>query len=272
MEREIVIGVDGSAHAAAALRWGVQEARLRGVGARAVLVTADPAALAVRDGDDPGSSEAAQWLERWAEEALGAEHDVALQVAYGDPARELVEAGDAGDLLVLGARGSGGFEALLVGSVSEEVVTDADGPVVVVRDAAPVDGGRVVVGVDGSRLGHRALLWAATEARTRGAVLDVVHAWQVPLAAASPWVVTPPDFDDEAREVLDQAMAEPLLEGLHVTTHLHRGTATEALLERATGAGLVVVGSRGLGRVRGFLVGSVTRQLLHHAPCPLAVV
>jgi len=48
--------------------------------------------------------------------------------------------------------------------------------------------------------------------------------------------------------------------------------AAEALIAASSGARLVVVGSRGLGAVRGRLLGSVSQYLLHHAPCPVAVV
>lgn len=70
--------------------------------------------------------------------------------------------------------------------LSERLVEQSSLPVAVVRAGAPVRGGRVVVGVDGSRASRDALTWAAAEARARDADLDVVHAWRVPALAASP--------------------------------------------------------------------------------------
>ena len=49
-------------------------------------------------------------------------------------------------------------------------------------------------------------------------------------------------------------------------------SAGRALIERVGDAGLVVAGTRVLGRVGGTLLGSVSRQLLHHAPCPVVVI
>src|SRR3546814_11296019 len=92
--------------------------------------------------------------------------------------------------------------------------------------------------------------------------------------AASPWGPMPPDLGDLeaiAQESLDEALRDPALEGVDAVGHITNSGATRALVEQAEGAGLGVVGSRGLGRIGSALLGSVTRQLPHHqlgrAPC-----
>jgi nucleotide-binding universal stress UspA family protein len=188
-------------------------------------------------------------------------------------ARAVLEAGDAADLIVLGARGTGGFEGLLLGSVSERVAQQATRPVAVVRNAAPVRGGRVVVGIDGSARSRGALRWAAAEAFARDAQLDVVHAWRLPVM--TDWPMMMPDFsviEEGGRAILDQALADPALDGLRVRPHLSNQSAARAVVELTADAGLIVVGTRGLGRIAGALMGSVSRQLLHHSPCPVVVI
>ncbi|HEY9555778.1 MAG TPA: universal stress protein, partial [Acidimicrobiales bacterium] len=101
------------------------------------------------------------------------------------------------------------------------------------------------------------------------------QAWQMQSMAASPWGPMPPDLGDLeaiAQESLDEALRDPALEGVDAVGHITNSGATRALVEQAEGAGLVVVGSRGLGRIGSALLGSVTRQLLHHAPCPVVVI
>lgn len=80
------------------------------------------------------------------------------------------------------------------------------------------------------------------------------------------------DLEGVGREILDSVLADPALDGLRVHGRLVRGTAGRALVVGAEGAGLVVVGSRGLGRPSGALLASVSRQVLHHAPCPVVIV
>jgi nucleotide-binding universal stress UspA family protein len=144
----IVVGVDGSEAAGKALRWALDEARLRS--ARVVAVHAwsfvppqpigDPGMLAMPAGDLPGQlsaeREAAQaGLDQALEELVGSAADVEVE-------RKLVE-GDAGDvlvaesqnasLLVVGSHGRSGFKAAILGSVSRHVVNQAACPVVVVK-------------------------------------------------------------------------------------------------------------------------------------------
>jgi nucleotide-binding universal stress UspA family protein len=277
MTRRIVVGVDGSPNAMVALRWAAEEAVVHDADVEALLAWSllDQHHVDGSDDFDPGYGQDAAdaVVEAWVLEAVG-EAAVAARAVLDLPARALLDASDTADLLVIGARGKGGFDRLVLGSVSERVAEHASCPVAVVRASAPVRGGRVVVGVDGSESSLDALRWAAGEARARGADLDVVHAWRMPVAASTrvPTYASPDDMETAGRAILEQALADPSLHGVRTHGHLHEVSAGRALVETASGAGLVVVGSRGLGWVRGALLGSVSRQVLRHAPCPAVVV
>ena len=277
--KRVVVGTDGSESAAVATRWAVEEAELHRATIEVVLVWSylDQHHVDHSQRFDPDYTEASAraTLASWVDEALGPDAAVEQRAVCDLAPRALVEASDTADLLVLGARGTGGFEGLLLGSVSERVAQHATRPVAVVRAAAPVLGGRVVVGVDGSARSLGALRWAAAEAQAREAVLDVVHAWRLPMMTTPPGMAIVPDLstiEGVGREVLDAALADPALSGLHTRPHLTNRSPAAALMSLADGAGLVVVGTRGLGRVTGTLLGSVSRQLLHHAPCPVVVI
>lgn len=137
--------------------------------------------------------------------------------------------------------------------------------------------GRIVVGVDGSERSVNALRWALDEAKRRDATVDVVHAWHYPYTGGVvPGMSYAIDFEEvekAAREVLDRAIqhARPPRE-LHVEPILVQSSAARALLDTAIGADLLVVGSRGRGGFTGLLLGSVSQQCAHHAPCPVVIV
>jgi nucleotide-binding universal stress UspA family protein len=146
---------------------------------------------------------------------------------------------------------------------------------------------KIVVGIDGSQGGLRALEWALEEARLRQASLHVVHAWIVPLidALPEPWVVGSPSIgpsDEDVHEHLEQA-ARQILDaavdaartsgaGAEIVGELVEGRPAGALIESARDADLLVVGSRGRGGFAGLMLGSVSAQCVHHAPCPVVVV
>ena len=146
---------------------------------------------------------------------------------------------------------------------------------------------KVVVGVDGSPAAVRALEWAVAEAGLRNASLHVVHAWMVPLIDAIPdaWAIGAPTIgptDEEvgehlaavARKVIDGALdqARALEPELAIVGELTEMRAAPALLAAAADAELLVVGSRGRGGFKGLLLGSVSAQCVHHAPCPVVVI
>lgn len=138
----------------------------------------------------------------------------------------------------------------------------------------------IVVGVDGSEGSTRALRFALEEARARDAHLRVVSAWHVPpMLYGSGWgmVAVPPDkseFEDTARTALEKCLDTVGAEanGVSVTRVVREGQAADVLCEEATGADLLVVGSRGLGGFSGLLLGSVSQQCAHHTRCPVVIV
>jgi nucleotide-binding universal stress UspA family protein len=74
--------------------------------------------------------------------------------------------------------------------------------------------------------------------------------------------------------VLDKSLEEAGADesGVEVTTVVRQGQAADAICEEAEGADLLVVGSRGYGGFRGLLLGSVSQQCAHFAPCPVLIV
>ncbi|MCW2767884.1 MAG: universal stress protein family, partial [Nocardioides sp.] len=161
------------------------------------------------------------------------------------------------------------------GFMSTQVAMHADCPVVVVG-AAPPDGivrHGVVVGVDGSAVSDQALCYAFEQASSRRTGLEIVHAW---------WSTVPAGLTNELRlgQVAEERLAvsesvvgwSERFSDVTVRQHLPLGPAVFALVETAKYAELLVVGSRGQGRLRAVLLGSVSHGVLQHATCPVAVV
>ena len=134
---------------------------------------------------------------------------------------------------------------------------------------------KIVVGVDGSPSSEQALRWAVRQAKLSGDELHVVTSWAMPNTAYE-WGVVAVDIDwaENAQTTQDRALEETLAETEAGTVHRHvvQGHPAYALLETATAADLLVVGSRGHGGFAGMLLGSVSQHVIAHAPCPVVVV
>ena len=137
---------------------------------------------------------------------------------------------------------------------------------------------RIVVGIDGSEGSLVALRVAATEARVRAAVLEVVCAWHPSSMGSIPaFGVGSPAAQslEELRTALDETLAAEGLgpdDGVAVEARVVTGHAAEALLDAAERATLVVVGTRGRGGFAGLVLGSVSHQVVTHARCPVMIV
>lgn len=284
MER-IVVGMDGSARAANALRWAVEEGSVRQLPVVAVLCWSMLDQHHVGDSVefDPNYSEqdAVEALDAFVTSAVGpdAAGAVEREVVCERRGAGLLAAAAGEALLVLGSRGLGGFRGLLMGSVSQQCLHHAPCPVAIVRPLDPdrwVDR-RIVVGLDGSANSRQALDWALDEARARGCAIEVVHTWAQPYAYGYPTPVPldPAPVEARAREMVERCVDDADTTGLAGPVEVivtSGGSPAAALLVRAEAADLVVVGARGVGGFRGLLLGSLAHQVAVHAPCPAVVV
>ncbi|MDX5570471.1 universal stress protein [Streptomyces sp. ID05-04B] len=133
----------------------------------------------------------------------------------------------------------------------------------------------ITVGLDGSRESRAAAEWAAREAKLRGLPLKIVHVWepvpepmaQAPLLGAETQQHWTERVPREAAQGL--RLRHP---GVEVHTEQVSGNPADALAEAAKSAELLVLGSRGLGGIGGFVVGSVGLSTVAHADRPVVLV
>ena len=271
---EIIVGVDGSDGSRAALRWAARTAAAQGAGLRAVAAWQDPASAVTPAGPArlPGPEEmdeqSCDGVRVVVREELEADADrVEVEAGRGPAASVLlgVAARADADMLVVGARGRGGFAGLLLGSVSQACVEHSPCPVGVLRgEPAPSDG-PIVVGLDGSEGATRALDWASDLAEATGVTIVAVHA---PMLGANKAIM------EAARESLEQSCAPIRARTVPHEMRIEPGYARTALglVAGEALASLLVVGTRGLGAVRGLLLGSVAGYVARYSKRPIAVV
>jgi nucleotide-binding universal stress UspA family protein len=269
----IVAGYDGSPGSGDALRWAAREAKARDATLTVYLAwMPDHMALPTEsDLSDLARQHGQEILARglpYAESVLGPGR-VRAELAGGSAAHMLCERSKTADMVVLGSRGHSELPGLRLGSVAWQVAGHACGRVVVIRGEwrpANQSPGPVVVGVDGSPVAQTATAFAFEEATLRDVPLVAVCA----LADASGRL----GEGHQLEEDFGQLMVYEAKEHPEVTVvrRVLAGTPRAALLAAAADAQMLVVGSRGRGGLEGMRLGSVAQAVLHHAPCPVAVV
>jgi nucleotide-binding universal stress UspA family protein len=139
--------------------------------------------------------------------------------------------------------------------------------------------GGIVVADDGSENARLALHWAVEEARLRRCTLHVVRAWSIQTAPRPEtwrpgYAPSLKEYEEAVRaelqrEVREAIGGEPGCEVRLHPVHAHPGPALVAASQHAD---LVVLGNRGMGGIRGMLLGSVSEQVVRHAACSVVVV
>jgi nucleotide-binding universal stress UspA family protein len=250
--------------------------------------------------DAPADEEPEQWgrrvLERTAVELRTRHPGVEVTVAQMDqpPVEVLTGASREAEMLVLGSRGLGSVKGFLIGSVSQSVLARARCPVVLVRagvrtegEHLPASDGRpsagtpyrdVALALDLRYPCNDLLAFAFESAAVRGAPLRAVHVWS---PSTSPGYAVPRLGSVPMSELAAEqgqafsAVLRPWCEKypqVQVTEHMVLGSPGQAVVEAAREAGLLVVGRRNRHSVIGVHIGPVTHAVVHHAPCPVAVV
>ncbi|MFE1328311.1 universal stress protein [Streptomyces sp. NPDC058735] len=270
----VVVGVDGSASSLAAVAVAAREARSRGARLRVVHACVRTGARVGQPDDELRAYAdrlAAGAVERARAEAP--EVETRHVVVAAEPVTVLEAQSRAAQLLVIGSRGRGGFAGLLMGSTAVHLAAHGSCPVLVVREP-PHPGGPVVLGVDGSAAGQRAVDFAFAEAARRKVPLVAVHTVGGAPGPASQGAADPAAPAGRGRRLLSEALAGRQERYLDVTVRheVVHGGPRETLIEASRSAQLVVVGARGRGGFAGLLLGSVSQAVLHHAHCPVAVV
>ncbi len=285
--QRIVVGIDGSVESLAALAWAMREAQLREATLDVVHAWSYPVGTYI-DGLTPvpsfGRPQFIEIATQVVDDACKGLDTSRVElhriVEEGPAASRLLETARGATMLVVGSRGRGGFAGLLLGSVSQQCAHHARSPIVIVRDPriAPEGEsfGRIVVGVDGSDGAGAALRWALDEsARREGSDVVAVMAWGTfDQHHADGDEIEPHYGAEQARDALryfvEQAVGVD--DARNVGLEPVNDSPAPGLFGAAIGADLLVVGARGLGGFRSLLLGSVSQQCSHHAPCPIAIV
>lgn len=269
-EHGVLIGYDGSSGSRNALMWAAREARDRHV--ILTICHAWPGRFAGAPSGTQPDDQARRRADRILADSLRltGSQDVRPLLAEGPAARVLWESSSHAVMVVVGARGTGGFDGLPLGSVSLQVAAAGPGTVVAVRGhwrpAGSYLPGSVVAGVDGSAASAAVLGFAGQEAALRGVPLVAVCA----LSDASGVLGATHRIEEEFEQSVIAWEKE------HPEVAVHRRVSImsprAALLTAADDAQLIVVGCRGRGGLRGMTLGSVSHAMLEHAPCPIAII
>jgi nucleotide-binding universal stress UspA family protein len=214
---------------------------------------------------------------------------VDVLVDVGQPARDILDRASTlpADLIVMGTHGAGGFEHLMLGSVTEKVVRKARCPVLTVPPHAegrsPLPFTRLLCAVDFSDASVSAVKSALSLARESGACLTLLHVLEWP------WHEPPPPRFEELPVAQAAALAEfrryleegalKRLESLvpdsdpvsRVTTRLRSGKPHVQILEVATEehSDVIIIGVHGRNALDEVLFGSTTNQIVRRAACPV---
>jgi nucleotide-binding universal stress UspA family protein len=281
----VVAGIDGTGRARQAAHWAAEEAIHRHGALR--LIHAYSLAPAGYPGYNPYPATS---LTQFGDEGEDLLADTAAEVrrdyptleisthqVHGDAATVLRRAAEGAALLVVGAHGRNrvGFTA---GSVAADVAANSPVPVAVIRRGAAHRDGPVVVGVDGSPASETAIAFAFDAAALHGVSLVALHAWtdpalDGPVPADSADTVDPQPIADRERILLAERLAgwAEKYPDVVVQRVLAHDRPAPALLKYVGSARLIVVGTRGHGRLTSALLGSTSHALINRAECPIVV-
>lgn len=293
----VLVGYDGSDHATRALRWSAVQAQLLDLPITVITAFTVPHVIAgytdsvtELTGDTLARQGAEEILNGARSVLRGFQGPAQFHIEYGDAAGVLVAHSSNAELVVVGARGRGGFIGRLLGSVASALPPHAACPSVVIDPnfeltpgAEPWTSGDerpITVGMDSSHGAKLAALRGAEIAVSRHVPLRLVMGMP-PLDGALLWYPELGPREDEhaqrIRELEDRLQVvvrwlSEHFEGLVISCAVIDGLPVEVLREETQSSQLTVVGTRGRGGIASALLGSTSSSLLMHAEGPVMVV
>ncbi|GAA3938640.1 universal stress protein [Pseudoclavibacter caeni] len=279
MTKKIVIGVDGSEPARAALRWGVGFAE---------RTKSDVELFYVIDltpfSDTPVfESEALAEGQKMLDQELAYAKSIAPGVTFttnlapGTPTAVFEDESKGAELVVVGTHKGSKLPNVIFGSKPIRLAASAHSPVAVVPTYDLGERHDVVVAVDGSETANKALDYAARAAALLGERLRIVAAWTIPALPATDVAWSAQIIEEvrnETRAVLQGAkeLAAKTEPGIEIETQLVEAEPVRGIVEAAKDAALLVVGNRGRKGLTRLFLGSVSHGVLNNIPAPVIII
>ena len=278
MGEAIVVGITDVAVTHRAVDWAAQRAAERRQPLELLAVVGGTTG-AVGEGSivEAALAQAQERAEAEASRIAAGGLEVRTRVERGNPVSRLLEASEDAALLVIGSDYRGPGSKASRGAHGLRVAAGAHCPVVVVPDFDVAGRSGVLVGVDGSPVGEKAVAFAAAEADRLREPLVAVSVW-TPLEVPRNMGVYPVEYLENLAQLTEESLAISLAglrsqyPDLEIVPRVERGYPSQILNELATDARLAVVGSHGRGALARFLLGSISQEVLARLATVTAVV
>lgn len=278
--RKVLVPVDGSESSFHALRQAFQFSSVEKSWITVVCVAPD------YEGDLDTLATGGDLLAKMrqpCERALVKARDIAAQAGYtiktvleeGEPSSRIIDIADRHnrELIIMGRRGLSNLARAFVGSVTQRVIGQSHGDVVVVPNGVALAWTKILVATDGSPCSRAAVERAVRFARAYDGEVAVVSVVDVPteLYGDAPDLVE--ELTRKAKGYADDAAQVVHERGVAATTHVAEGAPHEVIpeLARTLGAQVIVVGSHGRTGMGRLLMGSVAEKIIGFASCPVLV-
>ncbi|MBD3942604.1 universal stress protein [Microbacterium sp. NEAU-LLC] len=278
MGEAIVVGITDAAVTRRAVDWAAQRAAERRQPLE-LLAVVGGATGAVGEGAivEAALAEAQARAEGEASRIAAGGIEVRTRVERGNPVSRLLEASENAALLVVGSDYRGPGSKAARGAHGLRIAAGAHCPVVVVPDLDTSGRSGVVVGVDGSPAGEKAVAFAAAEADRLREPLIAVSVW-TPLEVPRNMGVYPVEYLENLARLTEESLGISLAglrsqyPDLTIEPRVERGYPSQIINELAAQARLAVVGSHGRGALARFLLGSISQEVLARLATVTAVV
>jgi nucleotide-binding universal stress UspA family protein len=293
---KILVGYDGSDHANAAiddLRWaGLPD------NAEAIVLSAIewPTSQALRSWGMVETDFSPEWIERIEAaqqlaksgsdrlQQLFPKWEIQLEPSAGHPADSILEKARTwpADLIVVGTHGRSAVGRALLGSVSQKLIREAPCSVRVGRSTPHNDATRLLIGIDGSPESDGAIEEVCRRSWPTGTETQILAVHEVLVPANEERLAFGERLYDRINEderfrlkhAAHKAADKLRAAGLTATVLVEEGEPKHLLVQRARDRNphAIFIGARGLGRIEGILLGSVSSATVAHAPCTVEVI